>query len=184
MEKFNRLKYIELCCRDTIQSLTMYKELEPEVTKNEIAVEIEYRNHFWAATSNNLIYYSVLRWCSVFGVREEDTHWRNAFSNEICSTRNELLEAIDLDEPDWESVHAIIKTFRDKLIAHADICAVVDTVIPHLDIMIESAKLIRRKAIDAMSLEHDPHLVNTLKSRLTNERCIEEAKMRVSCKNF
>lgn len=183
MENFNRLKYIELCCRDTIQSLTMYKELEPVVTKSEISVEMEYRNHFWAATSNNLIYYSLLRWCSVFGVKEENTHWHNAFNDEIDSIRSEILEVVDLDEADWKSAHTAIKCFRDKLIAHADIGAVVDTVIPHLEIMIGSAQLIREKAIDAMLKECDSELVETL-SKLTNERCIAEAKMRVSCKNL
>ncbi|MCD1235135.1 hypothetical protein [Vibrio cholerae] len=184
MEDFNRLKYIELCCRDTIQFLTMYKELEPMVTKDGTTVEIEYRNHFWAATSNNFIFCSILRWCSVFGVRNEDTHWQNAFSNDIESTKKEILGAVNLTESEWQSAHGIIKDYRDKLIAHADIGAELDTIAPHLDVMIESAKVIREKAIDAMSIEYEPELVKTLKHALTNEHCIKEAKHRVACKNF
>lgn len=86
----------------------------------------EPKQTFWIMTANLLVDTAAIEWCKVFGSRDDDTHWTRVLPHERHQeVREGLLKQLGLTMEQWKEYRGTIVSYRDQMVAHHDLNAVV-----------------------------------------------------------
>lgn len=122
-------------------------------------IALDPKQTFWIMTVNMLADTAVVEWCKVLGSRDEDTHWTKVISKDRHDeVRARLVDAIGLSQEEWEGYWNNIVSYRNQMVAHHDLDAIVDKY-PHYDVAILAANFMfdqLRGVADADSLDGIP----------------------------
>ncbi len=93
---------------------------------------------FWASTVDGHLKLATVAWCNVFGSRKEDMHWTktptgNSVQQASQDFRHRLLSKIGFTQEQWETYHKEMLAFRDKYVAHLDLCNPFNEPVPSFD---------------------------------------------------
>ncbi|WP_109484049.1 hypothetical protein [Paraburkholderia sp. C35] len=88
--------------------------------------------------NSNFVDIAVLEWCKVFADWHARHHWRRLVRDSQARTgfRTALFAVLGLDEAGWEHYLTVVKTYRDRFVAHLDDDDTMD--IPSLDPVLAS----------------------------------------------
>lgn len=128
------------------------------------------------------MFFSILRWCQVFGAHKEATHWKKIRSLSQSTVRANICSVCDISENEWVQYHKIALSFRDKLVAHVDVGEILQNPakVHCLKVYLDSAKSLRNILIDLLlsSTYIDSKALDyvQLMSRLTNSELERQAR--------
>lgn len=80
---------------------------------------------FWRQVNANFLDVGVLEWCKLFGDRKGEHDWRQVVSDPT-KFEVDLLQHLGMDRATFEQEVKVIRTYRDKFVAHLDKCNVMD----------------------------------------------------------
>ena len=94
------------------------------------AIALEPKQTFWIMTVNLLADTAAIEWCKVFGSWEEDTHWTRVIPRQQHDqVRAALLHELGFSQAEWKAYHDGILRYRNELVAHHDLDAVIVAVV-------------------------------------------------------
>jgi hypothetical protein len=97
----------------------------------------ETRSNFWRCVSGNFIDTAVLAWCKLFANNEEHS-WKRIVPTPSHDTfQADLLRELGITAVEWNDYINVMRTYRDKFLAHLDSDETM--AIPRLDLAIKSA---------------------------------------------
>ncbi len=106
------------------------------------SIAVEPKQTFWIMAVNLLMESAALEWSKVFGSREEDTHWTQAFPKEAqVPIRAELLRRLGMEQADWEQYRDSVVGYRNQIVAHHDLAASV-AAYPRFDAALVAASFV------------------------------------------
>lgn len=100
--------------KDIVFYYTAYKELL------NVYDSLSGNKELWVYTCDAYLQMAVLKWCDVFGVDRNDTHWKK-IGFDADDFKHTLLSKINISEKEWSSYWKTVKHFRDNYIAHSHI---------------------------------------------------------------
>lgn len=82
-----------------------------------------YRNKsFWIQTADSNFLRAVSIWCMIFGVNDNETHWKKAPESDQIKMKAEICALIrtasKLTPTQWEKYHEEIRNFRNTFVSH------------------------------------------------------------------
>lgn len=122
------LRRVGLKCADFARQLSYHRALHEYKEARKL--------NFWIYMYNNAIDLAVLDWFHLFGYHNDDLHWKKVV-NDIDDFRHRLLGCLGVTQEEWEKYRETIKTYRDKDVAHIEVCPVSN--VPEMSVALEAA---------------------------------------------
>ncbi|MGZ4970682.1 MAG: hypothetical protein ACXV8O_19650 [Methylobacter sp.] len=124
MEHRQRLRNIGILCCHFLRNLAFYRS----GWRNG---QLVFREQFWINVNSNFLDIAVLEWCKLFADNKSKHHWRKVVTDPNAYF-NGLLDAVEMDDVNFENYIIEMRIYRDKFIAHLDEMPRMD--IPKLEI--------------------------------------------------
>jgi len=123
-----RIRGVSLLCCHCVRNVAYYRA----GWKNNNFISDD---DFWKNTNSNFLDIAVLEWCKVFADRNGKHHWRRIVPKPDKFLPS-LYTGIAISENEFKQQLLVVKTYRDKFVAHLDDERKMN--IPQLQIVIDS----------------------------------------------
>jgi hypothetical protein len=101
---------------DFARSLASYRAISNDFAR------IERNQSFWIQTADSNFLRAVTIWCMIFGVDDNEAHWKKAPSNNIAKFKREVrtlaCTASQLTNAEWKKYHEEMRNFRNSFVSH------------------------------------------------------------------
>jgi len=81
--------------------------------------ELIFKEQFWVNANGNFIDICILEWCKLFGDKLGKHYWRMVITDQTAFFTC-LLQVVGQTEEEFDSYVEVMKTYRDKFVAHLD----------------------------------------------------------------
>lgn len=112
MDRTKRLRRVGILCCRFARNYAYYKA---GWENNKLKV----KDQFWISLNNNFIDMSVIEWYKLFGDYKDKHHWKNVMHHDQ-TFKIRMFDSLNIKQSDLDEVHASIKSYRDKFVAHLD----------------------------------------------------------------
>lgn len=128
MTRKKRLRRVGILCCHCLRNIAFYK-----AGWRDGALKLD--DQFWINVNSNFLDIAVLEWCKLFADSQGKHFWRKVISDPVTFWHG-FLEKLGLHEAGFQEYVKVMRTYRDKFVAHLD---TKDTMnIPKLKVSINS----------------------------------------------
>ena len=112
MDRRQRIRRVVLLCAHFARNMAYYRAGWDGLT-------LKRKEDFWKTINGNCLDIAVLEWCKLFADRKDPHHWSNIATNPADFERL-LLKAVEMSDVDFAAYIKVVRTYRDKFVAHLD----------------------------------------------------------------